>query len=132
MSLNTLYKNESIVVEVMIASSIYYVHIILWLDNSSCTLLQQYINAAQTFQCIMDQELQGLPFTYDYIDDLLVASATKEDHLEHLREVCCRLAANGIVINPNKCVLGAESVEFLGHRVGRRGIRPLEEKVDVI
>ena len=44
---------------------------------------------------------------YDYIDDILVASATKEDHLEHLREVCHRLAANGIVINPNKCVLGA-------------------------
>ena len=89
-------------------------------------------NAAQTFQRFMDQVLHGLPFAYDYIDDILVASATKEDHLEHLREVCRRLAANGIVINPNKCVLGADSLEFLGHQVDKHGIRPLEEKVDAV
>ena len=80
----------------------------------------------------MDQVLHGLPFAYDYTDDILVASATKEDHLEHLREVCCRLAANGIVINPNKCVLDAESLEFLGHQVDKHGIRPLEEKVQYL
>ena len=89
-------------------------------------------NAAQTFQRFMDQVLHGLPFAYDYIDDILVASATKEDHLEHLREVCRRLAAKGIVINPNKCVLGADSLEFLGHQVDKHGIRPLEEKVDAV
>ena len=89
-------------------------------------------NAAQTFQRFMDQVLHGLPFAYDYIDDILVASATKEDHLEHLRQVCRRLAANGIVINPNKCVLGVESLEFLGHQVDQHGIRPLEEKVDAV
>ena len=89
-------------------------------------------NAAQTFQRFMDQVLRGLPFAYDYIDDILVASATEEEHLEHLREVCRRLDANGIVINPKKCVLGVASLEFLGHQVDRQGIRPLEEKVNVI
>ena len=89
-------------------------------------------NAAQTFQRFMDQVLHELPFAYDYIDDILVASATKEDHLEHLCEVCRRLAANGIVINPNKCVLGAESLEFLGHQVDKHCIQPLEEKVDAV
>ena len=59
-------------------------------------------------------------------------STTKEEHLTHLREVCARLDANGIVINPNKCVLGTNSLEFLGHRVNRHGIRPLEEKVDAV
>ena len=80
----------------------------------------------------MDQVLRGLPFAYDYIDDILVTSATEEEHLEHLREVCCCLDANGIVINPKKCVLGVTSLEFLGHQVDRQGIRPLEEKVNVI
>ena len=89
-------------------------------------------NAAQTFQRFMDQVLRGLPFAYDYIDNILVASATEEEHLEHLREVCCCLDANGIVINPKKCVLGVASLEFLGHQVDRQGIRPLEEKVNVI
>ena len=89
-------------------------------------------NAAQSFQRFIDQVLRGLSYTYAYIDDILIASTTKEEHLTHLREVCARLDANGIVINPNKCVLGADSLEFLGHRVDRHGIRPLEEKVDAV
>ena len=80
----------------------------------------------------MDQVLRGLPFAYDYINDILVASATEKEHLEHLREVCRRLNANGIVINPKKCVLGVTSLEFLGHQVDKYGIRPLEEKVDAV
>ena len=40
-------------------------------------------NAAQTFQYFIDQVLQVLPFTYDYIDNTLVASTTKEEHLVH-------------------------------------------------
>ena len=89
-------------------------------------------NATQSFQHFINQVLRGLPCVYAYIDDILIASTTKEEHFTHLREVCARLDANGIVINPNKCVLGAESLEFLGHRVDRHSIRPLEEKVDTV
>ena len=89
-------------------------------------------NAAQTFQRFMDQVLRGLPFAYDYIDDILVASATKEEHLEHLHEVYRHLETYGILVNPSKCVLGTDSLDFLGHRVDRHGIRPLEEKVDAV
>jgi hypothetical protein len=48
-------------------------------------------NAAQPFQRFMDQVLRGLPFTFNYINDILVASTTKEEHLEHLHQVRCRL-----------------------------------------
>ena len=91
-------------------------------------------NAAQSFQRFMDQVLHGLPFAYDYIDDILVAgaSANPEEHLHHLREVCRRLDAQGIVVNPDKCVLGVPSLDFLGHRVDQHGIRPLEDQVEAI
>lgn len=49
-------------------------------------------NAAQTFQRFMDQVLRGLPFCYGYIDDLLIASATAEEHEDHLRQVFQRLS----------------------------------------
>ena len=39
-------------------------------------------NAAQ-----MKKVLQGLDFAYTYIDDLLIASSSPEEHLEHLRSV---------------------------------------------
>ena len=41
-------------------------------------------NAAQSFQRFMDQVLRGLPFAYAYIDDVLIASSTPEEHLKHL------------------------------------------------
>ena len=41
-------------------------------------------NAAQTFQRFIDQTLCGLQFCYAYIDDLLIASHTPDEHTEHL------------------------------------------------
>ena len=89
-------------------------------------------NAAQTFQRFIDQVLHGLPFIYAYIDDLLIASASPEEHLLHLRQVLQRLNDHGIIINPAKCIFGASELDFLGHRVTSRGICPLDDKVQVI
>ena len=37
-------------------------------------------NAAQTYQCFIDEVLRGLLFSYAYIDDVLVASMSTEEH----------------------------------------------------
>ena len=42
-------------------------------------------NATQTFQRFIDQVLQGLHFTYAYIDDVHTASHSPEEHLQQLR-----------------------------------------------
>ena len=57
-----------------------------------------------------------------------MSSTDAEEHLQHLRLVGERLSNYGIVINPSKCVLGVPELDFLGHRVDRHGVRPLEEK----
>ena len=69
-------------------------------------------NTAQTFQLFIDQVLQGLECCYAYIDDLLIASPTPEDHKQHLRSV---LKCLSNLINPAKCVWGATELQFLGH-----------------
>jgi hypothetical protein len=69
-------------------------------------------NAAQTFQTFMDNVLRGIPFAYVYINDVLIASTTPEEHLQHLRVVFERLTAYGIVINPNKCVFGVLDLKW--------------------
>ena len=53
-------------------------------------------NAAQTFQRFIDQVLRGLPFSFAYLDDILVASHNAAEHLEHLREVFARLREHGL------------------------------------
>jgi cleavage and polyadenylation specificity factor subunit 1 len=89
-------------------------------------------NAGQTFQRFVDQVLHGLHFCFDYIDDILVARSSKEEHKEHLKQVFQRLSDYGILINPSKCLFGVSSLEFLGHHVSGQGIRPLDSKVDAI
>ena len=89
-------------------------------------------NAAQTFQRFMDQLLRGVPSAYTYIDDVLIASPTPEQHLQDLRIVFDRLSSHGIVINPNKCLFGVPTLDFLGHRIDRHGITPLPDKVQAV
>ena len=86
-------------------------------------------NAAQTFQRFMDEVLRGLPAVYAYIDDILIASNNKNAHMQHLKEVFERLSHFGLHINLEKCVFGAPSMDFLGHRIDENGITPLPEKV---
>lgn len=80
----------------------------------------------------MDKVLHGLDFCYVYIDDLLIASSSPEEHKCHLRMVLERLNAHGIIINPQKCEFGVSSLDFLGHHMDRWGIHALAEKVRVI
>ncbi len=89
-------------------------------------------NAAQTFQRFMDQVLHGVSAAYCYIDDVLVASDSPEQHLRDLRAVFERLSSYGVVVNPNKCLLGVPALDFLGHRIDCHGITPLPEKVQVV
>ena len=89
-------------------------------------------NAAQTFQRFVDQILRGVPSVYDYIDNVLIASATPEQQLQDLRTVFERLTTHGIVINPNKCQFGVSELDFLGHHIDQYGITPLPEKVQAV
>ena len=89
-------------------------------------------NAAQTFQRFIDKVLRGLDFCYAYIDDLLIASHSPDEHKHHLRLVFERLCHYGVIINPQKCAFGVLSIEFLGHSVNSTGIHPLPAKVQTI
>ena len=56
-------------------------------------------NAAQTFQRFIDKVLRGLHYTYAYVDDVLIASAMPEEHLQHLQLVLERFQDYGVIIN---------------------------------
>ena len=88
--------------------------------------------AAQAFQRLMDATLRGLDFAFVYLDDILVASQTQEEHKSHLRQVFRLLNNAGLKVNPQKCLLGQPELEFLGHYVSANGIRPLPSRVTSI
>lgn len=76
----------------------------------------------------MDEVLRGLDFCFVYIDDILVASASEEDHTRHLETLFNRLKDKGIFVIPAKCVLEVPEVRFLGYKDSANGTRPLSEK----
>ena len=89
-------------------------------------------NAAQTFQRFIDEVTAGLEFVHTYIDDILVASKSEEEHQSHLETLFKRLSEYGLNINPSKCTFGRSQIEFLGHTVSSEGIKPLPSRVEAI
>lgn len=89
-------------------------------------------NAAQTFQRFMDEVLQGLDFCFCYIDDILIASSSAEEHLFHIDLVLQRLDKYGVILNSSKCHFGLKEIKFLGHTVSKDGISPPLSKIEAI
>ncbi|GFS98869.1 hypothetical protein TNCV_3528521 [Trichonephila clavipes] len=89
-------------------------------------------NAASTFQRFVDEVLRGLNFVYAFIDDILVASSSEAEHIQHLRLLFQRLDQYGLSINPSKCTFGVPTLNFLGFQVCSSGIKPLEDRVEAI
>ena len=50
----------------------------------------------------MDEVLEGLEYCFIYLDDMLIGSKSREKHVQHLREVLCKLEEHGIVLNGKK------------------------------
>ena len=67
-----------------------------------------------------------------YVDDMLVKSIWKEDHLDDLWETFDTLRTYNIKLNPSKCTFGVTTGKFLGFMVSQRGIEVNPEKVRTI
>ena len=84
------------------------------------------VNSAARLKRGMTKLLKGMKNVEFYWDDILVHTCTWEEHLKTLRELFKRLAQAGMTIRPNKCVLGAASIDFLGHQL-QPGLTGLNE-----
>ena len=89
-------------------------------------------NAGQSFQRYIYRALGDLDFVFAYIDDILIASSTNEEHEKHLKIVFQRLKEFSLRININKCEFGKPELEFLGYRINHEGCSPTHDKVQAI
>jgi hypothetical protein len=89
-------------------------------------------NAAQTMQRLINTALSGLDFVFGYIDDLLIASHNREEHINHIKTTLQRLNENNLAINLDKCEFGQKSLTFLGHYISAEGFKPLSAKIEAI
>ncbi|CAB0007951.1 unnamed protein product [Nesidiocoris tenuis] len=89
-------------------------------------------NAGQTFQRFINEVLGDLDFVFVYLDDILIASSSADEHKQHVRKVFERLQHHGICLNPAKCLFGVETLSFLGFQVSADGIRPLPDRINAL
>jgi len=84
-------------------------------------------NAPASFQALMDKVLRPLilrNICCVYMDDILVFSKTKEEHLQYLREVFAALAEHKIYCKPSKCSFLQTEIKYLGYLIGNGQIKP--------
>ncbi|XP_031127546.1 uncharacterized protein LOC116029639 [Ipomoea triloba] len=81
-------------------------------------------NAGATYQRAMQTIFDDMlhKMVECYVDDLVVKSKLRADHLGHLRKVFDRLRKFQLKMNPLKCAFGVAAGKFLGFTVRHRGI----------
>ena len=84
------------------------------------------------FQRLVKKVLAELPFTFGYLDDVLVYSPDVKTHLEHLRKVFQRLREADLRLKMEKCNFLKVHIQYLGHLISGEGIEPLPEKLESI
>ena len=67
-----------------------------------------------------------------YLDDIIIFSDTKEEHLKRLEAVFQKLAAAGLKLKPSKCFFFREEIEYLGHVVSGKGVATNPIKVEAV
>lgn len=88
--------------------------------------------APEMFQKVMEQALAGCENVVNYIDDIVVFGANEIEHDEALQQVLAALKKFNILLNQDKCIFKAREIEFLGHFISSKGIRPSSNKVEAL
>ncbi|WKA08935.1 hypothetical protein VitviT2T_026617 [Vitis vinifera] len=91
-------------------------------------------NAGATYQRLMTKIFKPLiGHTVEvYIDDIVVKSKIRDEHVLHLQEVFHLLRKYGMKLNPSKCAFGISAGKFLGFMVSQRGIEVSPDQVKAV
>src|SRR5882724_8579639 len=67
-----------------------------------------------------------------YLDDILIYSNNISKHKAHIKEVLCRLHANGLFAHADKCEFHITSCEYLIYMLSPEGLTMAPYKVQII
>ena len=73
--------------------------------------------APSYFQKLMNKVLNGLNFTFAYLDDIIIFSETAEEHMKHIQIIIDRLKAAQLKLKKSKCAFFKKELHYLGQLV---------------
>jgi hypothetical protein len=82
------------------------------------------INARAIFQRVMDIAFKGLivQSVLVYLDDVIVYSKNREDHLKHMKQIFERCRKYGISLNPKKTIFTISEGILVGYIISKNEI----------
>ncbi|MBT0984553.1 reverse transcriptase family protein, partial [Salmonella enterica subsp. enterica serovar Typhimurium] len=91
-------------------------------------------NAPAAFMRLMNEVFQEYldRFVIVFIDDILVYSKSKSDHIRHLNLVLRKLREHQLYAKFSKCQFWLTEVAFLGHVVSAQGIQVDPQKITAV
>ena len=91
-------------------------------------------NVGATYQWAMTTIFHDMMhiFMEDYVDDILIKSHSREEHLPILAKIFTYLEAFKVWLNPKKITSGVKSGDILGYIILAKGIELDPEKVQSI
>ncbi|CAF4561035.1 unnamed protein product, partial [Rotaria sp. Silwood2] len=92
------------------------------------------MNGPPTFQRTMHNLLGYGRWDYVmvYLDDILIFSRSFNEHKQHLNEILSILAKANFQVNPDKCSIAVQEIDFLSHTINERCIKPNGDKIKAI
>ena len=90
------------------------------------------MQAPAYFQDLMTGVLRDFTFAITYLDDIIIFSRVTEEHLNHIKQVFEKLRNTHLSKKLNKCHFFTKEIQYLGHIISTKGIRPLTSKTQVI
>ncbi|CAF1644172.1 unnamed protein product [Rotaria magnacalcarata] len=71
-------------------------------------------------------------FSLVYLDDIVVFSNSFSEHLYHLQRVLSALNEQSLVLNPMKCEIAVQQVDYLGYTISQNRVAPMKDKIAAI
>ena len=84
------------------------------------------------FQRLIKEVLNGLHFTFGYLDDILIVNLKPETHMKHLEILFQPLQKGGLKLKEIKCNILKKHLQYLGHLTSEPVIEPLPERLSSI
>ncbi|PAV73798.1 hypothetical protein WR25_20102 [Diploscapter pachys] len=98
-----------------------------------CRMAMGLCGAPHTFQKAINELQRSISAKiYTYLDDILIASDTFEQHLAEIEEVLTKLQEFGLKAKLRKCSFAKREINFLGYTIGKEGLKPNPAKVKAI
>lgn len=95
-------------------------------------LLFGIVSSQDIFKRAFDETFNDIPDVYCIADDVLIAARTREEHDLAVNKIIQRCQDSGFRLNPKKAKILLEEINYFGHTLSKKRLKPHMKKIQGI